>query len=159
RTAAPGDGRRVDRRRGGAAPDHAARRRGRGLRRPAGSPGFRAADAAAERRRERPRALRSRGGRAGRLAHGLPEPVLPRSHGRRLDRAGAAMRRRAVVAVAVAAALLGAPTRARAEACSAPRDAAGGPLPGGTDGADYGAIPDACGATDLGLRLRASALV
>jgi hypothetical protein len=48
---------------------------------------------------------------------------------------------------------------ARAEACGDPRDAAGGPLAGGTDGADYGAIPEACAGTDLGLRLRASALV
>jgi hypothetical protein len=54
---------------------------------------------------------------------------------------------------------------ARAEAppardvCADGRRADGGPLPGGTDAADYGAIPESCAGTDLGMRLRASALV
>ncbi|HVZ75467.1 MAG TPA: hypothetical protein VHJ20_24000 [Polyangia bacterium] len=49
--------------------------------------------------------------------------------------------------------------RAEASPCGDPRDAAGGPLAGGTDGADYGAIPEACAGTDLALRLRGTLLV
>ncbi len=64
--------------------------------------------------------------------------------------------KRALVALLL---LVASERAARAEACGDPRDAAGGPLAGGTDGADYGAIPEACAGTDLGLRLRASALV
>jgi hypothetical protein len=48
---------------------------------------------------------------------------------------------------------------ARAAACGEPRDVAGGPLPGGTDAADFGAIPETCAGTDLTMRLRGTALV
>jgi hypothetical protein len=48
---------------------------------------------------------------------------------------------------------------ARREVCASGRRPDGGPLPGGTDAADYGAIPEACAGTDLALRLRGSALV
>jgi hypothetical protein len=48
---------------------------------------------------------------------------------------------------------------ARAAVCGDPRAADGGPLYAGTDGADFGAIPEACPGTDLGLRLRATVLV
>jgi hypothetical protein len=44
-------------------------------------------------------------------------------------------------------------------ACAGSLDAAGGPLPGGIEAADYGAIPEACAATDLTMRLRGAALV
>jgi hypothetical protein len=75
--------------------------------------------------------------------------------------------RRAPGALALAAALAALLPRAgRAEdaasrdVCADPRHSAdGGPLPGGADAADYGAIPEACAGTDLGLRLRASALI
>jgi hypothetical protein len=43
--------------------------------------------------------------------------------------------------------------------CGDPRYADRGPLPGGTDAADFGAIPESCGGTDLAMRLRASALI
>ncbi|HVU50739.1 MAG TPA: hypothetical protein VHL80_08630 [Polyangia bacterium] len=43
--------------------------------------------------------------------------------------------------------------------CADPRQAAGGPLAGGADAADFGAIPEACAGTDLGVRLRGSALI
>jgi hypothetical protein len=49
--------------------------------------------------------------------------------------------------------------RAGASACPEIWQASGGPLPGGTDAADFGAIPETCGATELTLRLRATALV
>jgi hypothetical protein len=49
--------------------------------------------------------------------------------------------------------------RARAAACPEAWQASGGPLPGGTDAADFGFIPEACAATDVTLRLRATALV
>jgi hypothetical protein len=45
------------------------------------------------------------------------------------------------------------------EVCAGGRRPDGGPLPGGTDAADYGAIPEACAGTDVALRLRGSALV
>jgi hypothetical protein len=48
---------------------------------------------------------------------------------------------------------------ARAGVCDDPRRADGGPLPAGTDAADFGAIPEACPGTDVTLRLRATALV
>ena len=68
---------------------------------------------------------------------------------------------RLALGTAVVAALVGgaAPVRAGGPVCAEPREAAGGPLPGGNDAADYGAIPEACGGTDLGMRLRGSALV
>jgi hypothetical protein len=62
-------------------------------------------------------------------------------------------------AAAVAVAVVLSAGVARADVCSAPREAAGGPLPGGTDAADFGAIPEACAGTDLALRLRGSLLV
>jgi hypothetical protein len=40
-----------------------------------------------------------------------------------------------------------------------PRGAAGGPLAGGTDAADFGAVPEACAGTDVGMRLRGTVLV
>lgn len=46
---------------------------------------------------------------------------------------------------------------ARAAACSG--GAAAGPLPAGTDAADYGAIPEACAGTDVGVRERGTVLV
>jgi hypothetical protein len=58
----------------------------------------------------------------------------------------------------VVAAVLGV-TAARAEICTEAARAQGGPLAGGTDAADFGAIPEACSGTDLGLRLRGTALV
>jgi hypothetical protein len=68
-----------------------------------------------------------------------------------------------VLGAAVAVAVLGggaARASAEVDVCADPRAArGGGPLPGGNDAADYGAIPEACAGTDLGLRLRASALV
>jgi hypothetical protein len=74
------------------------------------------------------------------------------------------VRRAARVGVLVAAVVtLLASRAARAEGevgvCSDPRRADGGPLPGGTDAADFGAIPEACAGTDLAMRLRASALI
>jgi hypothetical protein len=48
---------------------------------------------------------------------------------------------------------------ARAEVCAEAGRAQGGPLAGGTDAADFGAIPEACAGTDLGMRLRGTALV
>ena len=50
-------------------------------------------------------------------------------------------------------------TRAHCEVCSGSGRVQGGPLAGGTDAADFGAIPEACSGTDLGLRLRGTALV
>jgi hypothetical protein len=74
-------------------------------------------------------------------------------------------RRRAVSLFVAVAAALGAAGAARAEGtetrlvCGDPRQAAGGPLAGGIDAADFGAIPEACAGTDLGMRLRGSALI
>lgn len=48
---------------------------------------------------------------------------------------------------------------ARAGTCGSSVDAAAGPLPAGTEAADYGAIPEACAGSDVGLRLRGTALV
>ena len=59
---------------------------------------------------------------------------------------------------ALVAAVWAAPA-AQAEICAQASRAEGGPLPGGTDAADFGAIPEACAGTDLGLRLRGTALV
>jgi hypothetical protein len=57
----------------------------------------------------------------------------------------------------VAALVLGG-SAARA-ACPEAWEAAGGPLPAGTGPADFGAIPEACPASDLALRLRGALLV
>lgn len=48
---------------------------------------------------------------------------------------------------------------AHAGVCGSSVDAASGPLPAGTGAADYGAIPEACAGSDVGLRLRGTALV
>jgi hypothetical protein len=48
---------------------------------------------------------------------------------------------------------------ARADVCSGRQSVGAGPLPGGILPADFGAIPEACGGTDLALRLRGSLLV
>jgi len=76
-----------------------------------------------------------------------------------VDAAGAAVSARVrSVALALALAFV-TPRAARADVCSASRDAAGGPLAGGTDAADFGSIPEACAGTDVGLRLRTTLLV
>jgi len=48
---------------------------------------------------------------------------------------------------------------ARGDVCGEPRHASGGPLPGGTDVADFGATPETCAGADFGMRWRATALV
>jgi hypothetical protein len=65
------------------------------------------------------------------------------------------------IAIVLAAALAAGAARAEGprQVCADPRQADGGPLAGGTDAADFGAIPEACAGTDLGLRLRGSALI
>ena len=68
------------------------------------------------------------------------------------------MRRRAAVAAVVIALGAGAGP-SRAAVCGGPGQANGGPLAGGTEAADFGAIPETCAGTDLGLRLRTTALV
>jgi hypothetical protein len=62
-------------------------------------------------------------------------------------------------AAASALGLLAAEQGAHAAACGDPREAATGPLPGGTEAADFGAIPEACAGTDVTLRLRGAALI
>ncbi|HSZ81966.1 MAG TPA: hypothetical protein VLA14_06790 [Polyangia bacterium] len=59
----------------------------------------------------------------------------------------------------VAAFMFAVSSRARAEVCADAHGAVGGPLAGGTDSADFGAIPEACAATDVSLRLRGTLLV
>jgi hypothetical protein len=61
-----------------------------------------------------------------------------------------------LVSVAALAVMAGV---ARADVCGAPTDANGGPLAGGTDVADFGAIPETCPGTDVSLRLRTTVLV
>jgi len=56
-------------------------------------------------------------------------------------------------------ALLAAPAVARAGACPESSTASAGPLPAGTGPADFGAIPEACPASELTLRLRGTLLV
>jgi hypothetical protein len=46
-----------------------------------------------------------------------------------------------------------------ADACPRGNDPSAGPLAGGTGPADFGAVPEACGATDAALRLRGALLV
>jgi hypothetical protein len=65
----------------------------------------------------------------------------------------------AVVVVLAFGALVVRSGVARAAVCGAPTDANGGPLPGGTDAADFGAIPETCPGTELTLRLRTTVLV
>jgi hypothetical protein len=71
------------------------------------------------------------------------------------------VRARAATAVLVVASLLSPSGRAAdaPDACPRPGDPAAGPLPGGIGPADFGAVPEACGATDAALRLRAAVLV
>jgi hypothetical protein len=78
-----------------------------------------------------------------------------------MDGAGAAVRqgRAGARALLVGAVLLAGQGGARAAVCGDPRASDGGPLAAGTGAADFGAIPEACPGTDLGLRLRATALV
>jgi len=61
--------------------------------------------------------------------------------------------------VALLLALLAAPAVARAAACPQSWSASGGPLPAGIGPADFGAIPEACPASELTLRLRGTLLV
>lgn len=74
-------------------------------------------------------------------------------------------RARAVGLVALAVSLASGRARAEDQApapvavCADPRRVDLGPLPGGTDVADWGAIPESCSGTDVALRLRGSALV
>jgi hypothetical protein len=49
--------------------------------------------------------------------------------------------------------------QAPVDVCANPRRVDLGPLPGGIDVADWGAIPESCSGTDVALRLRGSALV
>jgi hypothetical protein len=67
--------------------------------------------------------------------------------------------KRAVAGFAGAFVFLAAGGAARADVCGEPRRVDGGPLAGGTDAADFGAIPEACPGTELTLRLRATVLV
>lgn len=71
------------------------------------------------------------------------------------------MSARIAIAALATWALAVASTRAAAapEACPKQNDPAAGPLAGGTGPADFGAVPEACGATDLSLRLRGALLL
>jgi hypothetical protein len=62
-------------------------------------------------------------------------------------------------AAAVLALLVWSRIAAAADGCPRGDDPAGGPLAGGTGPADFGAVPEVCGATDAMLRLRGAALV
>jgi hypothetical protein len=55
--------------------------------------------------------------------------------------------------------LVSAPVASAAEICPKGGDPATGPLPGGIGPADFGAVPEACGATEAALRLRGALLV
>lgn len=57
------------------------------------------------------------------------------------------------------AVLLASGAAGAAEVCPRGNDTAAGPLAGGTGPADFGAVPEACGATDASLRLRMGLLV
>jgi hypothetical protein len=63
------------------------------------------------------------------------------------------------VAIAVAVLLIGARPVRGADVCPKGGDSANGPLMGGTGPADFGAVPEVCGATDGVLRLRGAALI
>ena len=63
------------------------------------------------------------------------------------------------VAIAVAVLLIGARPARGADVCPKSGDSANGPLMGGTGPADFGAVPEVCGATDGVLRLRGAALI
>jgi hypothetical protein len=62
-------------------------------------------------------------------------------------------------AAAVLAIVIWSRAASAADACAPDNDPAAGPLAGGTGPADFGAVPEACGATDAALRARASALI
>jgi hypothetical protein len=66
---------------------------------------------------------------------------------------------RARAAIAAVALLLGSRAAFAAGVCSRDGDAANGPLLGGTGPADFGAVPEACGATDGMVRLRGALLI
>jgi hypothetical protein len=55
--------------------------------------------------------------------------------------------------------LISAPVAAAGEVCPKGGDPAVGPLPGGIGPADFGALPEVCGATEAALRLRGALLV
>ena len=63
------------------------------------------------------------------------------------------------VAIAVAVLLIGARPARGADVCPKSGDSANGPLMGGTGPADFGAVPEVCGATDGVLRLRADHVI
>jgi len=62
-------------------------------------------------------------------------------------------------AAAVLAIVIWSRAAVAADACAPGNDPAAGPLAGGTGPADFGAVPEACGATDAALRARGSALI
>jgi hypothetical protein len=66
---------------------------------------------------------------------------------------------RARVAIAAAVLLLGSRAAVAAGICARDADGAAGPLLGGTGPADFGAVPEACGATDGLVRLRGALLI
>jgi hypothetical protein len=74
-----------------------------------------------------------------------------------MDAARAAVNGR--TAAAVVAVLVWSHAAAAAEVCPRGNDPAAGPLLGGNGPADFGAVPEACGATDALLRLRTALLV
>ncbi len=98
------------------------------------------------------------GDRSGRLASRVLEPVPDRRRRRRL----AAARARPVnvrAAIVLLALLISTRAGAAPDACPGRNDPATGPLAGGIGPADFGAVPEACGATDAALRLRVALLV
>src|SRR6185369_16154318 len=139
--------------RGRPAPGHASRRRGRQVRRPAGSARRGCPHAPAQHQRL---ALRRRGGRSGRLAGGVLEPLSSRPGRGRLGGARPEVTRRLSLLATLGVAVGMAP---RARACPAGWDPAAGPLPGGIGPADFGAVPEACPASEVALRARGTLLV
>jgi hypothetical protein len=66
---------------------------------------------------------------------------------------------RARAAIAAVVLLFGSRAAVAAGLCAEDADVAGAPLLGGTGPADFGAVPEACGATDAMLRLRGALLI
>jgi len=64
-----------------------------------------------------------------------------------------------IATIVVLATLISARAAAAPASCPKQNDPAAGPLPGGTGPADFGAVPEACGATDLSLRVRGALLI
>src|SRR4051812_35596019 len=91
------------------------------------------------------------------FARRVHEPV-PDQRRRRVV-AGARIAVSARVAIAVAVLLVGARPARGADVCPKGGEAASGPLMGGTAPADFGAVPEVCGATDGLLRLRGALLI